>query len=61
MRMQGSELIQPSMMCLAELSAMTGESLVQVQGSPGFPVQYASTLDCVRQMYAQEGICSFWR
>jgi hypothetical protein len=35
--------------------------LEQVQGSPGYPVQYSSTLECVRQMYAQEGLRSFWR
>jgi hypothetical protein len=34
---------------------------MQVQGSPGYPVQYASALDCVRQMYAREGLSSFWR
>ena len=35
--------------------------LVQVQGSPGYPVQYANALDCVRQMWAREGLRAFWR
>ncbi|BDA49691.1 Calcium-binding mitochondrial carrier protein SCaMC-1 [Coccomyxa sp. Obi] len=34
---------------------------MQVQGSPGYPVQYSSTLDCVRKLYVQEGIRAFWR
>lgn len=34
---------------------------MQVQGRPGFPRQYASTMDCVQQMMRQEGLRSFWR
>ena len=34
---------------------------MQVQGSPGYPVQYTSTIDCARQMFAKEGLRAFWR